>query len=83
MPDYGSNFWDELEDLGDGFRGTRLLQHHLINRSDEVARFVVAASHVTPEIVEYVDEGEAIAWSIHDSLVTGESLEFRKQLRED
>lgn len=148
MPDYGSNIWDDLEDLGEGVRGTRLLQreketrlraavweldpgaksgpyhvhhgteelllvlrgrptlrtpdgqrelkegeavhfpagptgaHQLVNRSDEVARFVIAASHVVPEIVEYVDEGEAIAWSIHDSLVTGESLEIRKKLRE-
>jgi hypothetical protein len=53
-----------------------------VNRSDEVARFVIAASHAVPEIVEYIDEGEAIAWSIHDSLVTGESLEIRKKLRE-
>ena len=149
MPEYGSNIWDDLEDLGDGVRGTRLLQraketrlraavweldpgatsgpyhvhhgteelllvlrgrptlrtpdgerelkegdavhfpagptgaHQLTNRSDEVARFVIAASHAVPEIVEYVDEGVATAWSIHDSLVTGESLEFRKKLRED
>ena len=149
MPEYGSNIWDDLDDLGDGVRGTRLLQraketrlraavweldpgatsgpyhvhhgteelllvlrgrptlrtpdgereleegdavhfpagptgaHQLTNRSDEVARFVIAASHAVPEIVEYVDEGVATAWSIHDSLVTGESLEFRKKLRED
>jgi uncharacterized cupin superfamily protein len=149
VPEYGSNIWDDLEDLGDGVRGTRLLQrakesrlraavweldpgatsgpyhvhhgteelllvlrgrptlrtpdgerelkegdavhfpagptgaHQLTNRSDEAARFVIAASHAVPEIVEYVDEGVATAWSIHDSLVTGESLEFRKKLRED
>jgi uncharacterized cupin superfamily protein len=149
MPDYGSNIWDDLEDLGDGVRGTRLLQraketrlraavweiepgatqgpyhvhhgteelllvlrghptlrtpdgerelkegeavhfpagptgaHQLTNRSDEVARVVIAASHVVPEIVEYIDEGEAIAWSVHDSLVTGKSLEIRTKLRDD
>jgi len=149
VPEYGSNIWDDLEDLGDGVRGTRLLQrakesrlraavweldpgatsgpyhvhhgteelllvlrgrptlrtpdgerelkegdavhfpagptgaHQLTNRSDEVARFVIAASHAVPEIVEYIDEGVATAWSIHDSLVTGESLEFRKKLRDD
>ena len=54
-----------------------------MNRSDELARFVIAASHAVPEIVEYIDEGVATAWSIHDSLVTGESLEFRKKLRDD
>jgi uncharacterized cupin superfamily protein len=149
VPDYGSNIWEDLEELGDGVRGMRLLErekgdrlraavweldpeatsgpyhvhhgteelllvlsgrptvrtpdgerelqegeavhfpagptgaHQLTNRSDEPARVVIAASHVTPEIVEYVDEGEAIAWSVHDSLVTGESLEFRKKLRDD
>jgi uncharacterized cupin superfamily protein len=149
MPEYGSNIWDDLEDLGEGVRGTRLLQraketrlraavweldpgavsgpyhvhhgteelllvlrgrptlraqdgereltegdavhfpagptgaHQLLNRSDEVARVVIAASHAVPEIVEYVDEGVAIAWSVHDSLVTGESLEFRKNLRDE
>ena len=125
MPDFGCNIWDDLEDLGDGVRGTRLLQraretrlraavwelepgarqapttsttapksccsssghptlrtpegerelkegeavhfpagptgaHQLTNRSDKVARVVIAASHVVPEIVEYIDEGEAI-----------------------
>jgi len=54
-----------------------------VNRSGEPARFVIAASHVAPEIVEYVDEGEAIAWSLHDSLVTGEPLELRPKLRKD
>ena len=149
MPEYGTNIWDDLEDLGDGVRGARLLQraketrlraavwelepgatsgpyhvhhateelllvlrgrptlrtpdgerelnegdavhfpagptgaHQLMNRSDEVARFAIAASHAVPEIVEYVDEGIATVWSVHDSLVTGESLEFRKKLRDD
>lgn len=149
MPDYGSNIWDDLEDIGDGVRGSRLLQrakdirlraavweidpgatsgpyhvhhgteelllvlrgrptlrtpdgerelkegeavhfpagptgaHQLVNRSGKIARFVIAASHAVPEIVEYIDEGVATAWSIHDSLVTGQSLEFRKNLRED
>ena len=149
MPEYGSNIWDDLDDLGDGVRGTRLLQraketrlraavweldpgatsgpyhvhhgteelllvlrgrptlrtpdgerelkegdavhfpagptgaHQLTNQSEEVARFVIAASHVVPEIVEYIDEGVATAWSVHDSLVTGGSLEFRKKLRQD
>lgn len=149
MPVYGSNIWDDLEELGDGVRGTRLLErqegtrlraavweldpgatggpyhahhgteelllvlrgrptlrtpegerelregdavhfpagptgaHQLSNRSDELARVVIAASHVVPEIVEYVDEGEAIAWSLHDSLSTGEPLEIRKRLRDE
>jgi uncharacterized cupin superfamily protein len=149
VPEYSSNIWDDLEDIGDGVRGSRLLQraketrlraavweldpgatsgpyhvhhgteellfvlrgrptlrtpngereleegeavhfpagpegaHQLANQSDEVARFVIAASHVVPEIVEYIDEGVATAWSLHDSLVTGESLEFRKKLRDD
>ena len=146
MPDYGSNFLDDLEEIDEGVRGSRLLQrekgdrlraavweidpgaasgpyhvhhgteelllvlrgrptlrspdgerelkegeavhfqagptgaHQLVNRSDKPARFVIAASHVAPEIVEYVDDHIAIAWSTHDSLVTGEPLEIRHPL---
>jgi uncharacterized cupin superfamily protein len=48
--------------------------HQLVNRSDEPARYVVAAVHVDPEIVEYPDSGKFAAmartegrplWTIH------------------
>lgn len=54
--------------------------HQLSNRGDEPARVVIAASHAVPEIVEYVDERVAMAWSTHDSLATGKPMEIRQEL---
>jgi uncharacterized cupin superfamily protein len=35
--------------------------HQVVNRTDEPARYVVAAAHVSPEIVEYPDSGKFAA----------------------
>jgi uncharacterized cupin superfamily protein len=32
--------------------------HQIVNRTDEPVRYVVAAAHATPEIVEYPDSGK-------------------------
>jgi uncharacterized cupin superfamily protein len=37
--------------------------HQLINHSDEPALYVIAASHVFPEVVEYPDSGKIAATS--------------------
>lgn len=48
--------------------------HQLINRSESPARYLVAASHVSPEIVQYPDSGKIAAlartydqpfWTLH------------------
>lgn len=48
--------------------------HQLVNRSGEPARYVIAATHVSPEVVEHVDSGKVLAmaktegkplWTIH------------------
>jgi uncharacterized cupin superfamily protein len=46
--------------------------HQLFNASDEPARYLIAATHVTPEVVEYPDSGKVLAlsqlgplWSMH------------------
>ena len=46
--------------------------HQVVNRSGEPARYVNAASHVSPEVVEHVDSGKVLAmsrigplWTIH------------------
>jgi uncharacterized cupin superfamily protein len=46
--------------------------HQLYNASDEPARYLIAASHVSPEVVEYPDSGKVLAlsrvgplWSMH------------------
>ena len=48
--------------------------HHVVNRSDEPARYVIADSKVSPEVVEYPDSGKFAAmaktdgkplWTVH------------------
>jgi len=46
--------------------------HQVVNRSDEPALYVIAASHVSPEVVEYPDSGKVLAlsrvgplWTMH------------------
>jgi len=51
--------------------------HQVVNRTDEAVRYVVAACHVSPEVVEHVDSGKVLAmaqtesprgprlWSVH------------------
>jgi uncharacterized cupin superfamily protein len=40
--------------------------HQIVNRSDEPARYVIAAAHVDPEIVEHVDSGKVLAMAKTD-----------------
>jgi uncharacterized cupin superfamily protein len=46
--------------------------HQVLNRADEPARYLLAASHVSPEVVEYPDSGKVLAlsrlgplWTMH------------------
>ncbi len=46
--------------------------HQVVNRSGEPARYVIAANHVSPEVVEHVDSGKVLAmsrmgplWTVH------------------
>ena len=46
--------------------------HQLFNASDEPARYLIAAHHASPEVVEYPDSGKVLAlsklgplWSMH------------------
>jgi uncharacterized cupin superfamily protein len=48
--------------------------HQLVNRTDEPVRYIIAAVHVTPEVVEHVDSGKVLAmaktesrqlWTVH------------------
>jgi uncharacterized cupin superfamily protein len=41
--------------------------HQVFNRADEPARYLVAASHASPEIVEYPDSGKLVAMSRGES----------------
>jgi len=48
--------------------------HQIVNRTDEPIRYVIAAVHISPEVVEHVDSGKVLAmartegkplWTIH------------------
>jgi uncharacterized cupin superfamily protein len=41
--------------------------HQMVNRSDEPARYVISARHVSPEVVEYPDSGKLAAMSYGES----------------
>jgi uncharacterized cupin superfamily protein len=44
--------------------------HQVLNRSTDPARYVIAASHVSPEVVEHVDSGKVLAMSRIDDFWT-------------
>jgi uncharacterized cupin superfamily protein len=47
--------------------------HQIVNRTDEPVRYLIAATHVDPEVVEHVDSGKVLAmakssgplWAVH------------------
>jgi len=41
--------------------------HQVFNRTDEPTRYVMAARHVTPEIVEHLDSGKVLAMARSES----------------
>jgi uncharacterized cupin superfamily protein len=49
--------------------------HQLINRTDEPARYVIAAANVSPEVIEYPDSGKVAAASREHRFRTVQRLE--------
>jgi len=41
--------------------------HQIVNRTDTAVRYVIAARHVTPEVVEYPDSGKLAAMAHSES----------------
>jgi len=41
--------------------------HQVYNRTDEPARYLIAARHVTPEVVEYPDSGKLASMAFSES----------------
>jgi len=47
--------------------------HQIVNRTDEPVRYVIAAAHADPEVVEHLDSGKVLAmakssgplWAVH------------------
>jgi uncharacterized cupin superfamily protein len=41
--------------------------HQIVNRTDDPARYIIAACHVSPEVVEHVDSGKVLAMARAES----------------
>jgi uncharacterized cupin superfamily protein len=48
--------------------------HQVSNRSEAAVRYVIAAAHTTPDVVEYPDDGEICAWAATESPQQGAPL---------
>jgi len=52
--------------------------HSVANRSDEPVRYVMAAAHPTPEVVEYPDKGTFVVMARTESQAGGPLLSFHR-----
>jgi uncharacterized cupin superfamily protein len=57
--------------------------HQVINRSDGVVRFLMAASHSGLDIIEYLDDSQVVVWTATDSLQLGKPLFFVHELERE
>jgi uncharacterized cupin superfamily protein len=57
--------------------------HQVLNRSADLVRYLMVAAHSGWDIIEYVDESKAVAYSSADSLVQGEPLFFWHEFTAD
>jgi uncharacterized cupin superfamily protein len=57
--------------------------HQVINRSDGVVRYVMAASHSPLDVIEYLDESKVLVWTATESLQMGKPLFIVHELTED
>jgi uncharacterized cupin superfamily protein len=57
--------------------------HRVENRSDGPVRYLMVAAHQGLDIIEYVDEGEVLAYSHRPSLLADETLFIRHRLAQD
>jgi uncharacterized cupin superfamily protein len=56
--------------------------HQVLNRSQQVVRYLMVAAHSYLDIIEYVDESKVIAYSHAESLLQGTSLFFSHKLED-
>lgn len=50
--------------------------HQVLNRSDGVVRYLMAASHSPLDVIEYVDESKVLVWTATESPQQGKPLFF-------
>jgi len=48
--------------------------HRILNRSDGVARYLMVASHIPLDVIEYPDKHEVLVWTAAESPQSGEPL---------
>jgi uncharacterized cupin superfamily protein len=54
--------------------------HQVVNRSDEVVRYLMSASHSKLDVIEYLDEAQVVVWTATDSPQQGKPLFFVHEL---
>ena len=57
--------------------------HQVLNRSDGIARYVMVASHIPLDVIEYLDDAQVVVWTAADSPQQGEPLFFVHELKRD
>jgi uncharacterized cupin superfamily protein len=57
--------------------------HQVINRSDGVVRYVMAASHSPLDVIEYLDESKVLVWTAAESPQMGKPLFIVHELTDD
>lgn len=50
--------------------------HQVLNRSDGVVRYLMAAAHSPLDVIEYVDESKVLVWTLTESPQQGKPLFF-------
>lgn len=54
--------------------------HQVVNRSDGVVRFLMAASHSKLDVIEYLDDSQVVVWTAAESPQQGKPLFFVHRL---
>lgn len=55
--------------------------HQVLNRSDEVVRFLMVAAHSHLDVIEYLDDSQVVVWTATDSPQQGKPLFFVHELQ--
>jgi uncharacterized cupin superfamily protein len=57
--------------------------HQVLNRSQDVVRYLMVAAHATLDLIEYVDESRVVAYSNAESAIQGTPLFFSHSVDAD
>jgi uncharacterized cupin superfamily protein len=57
--------------------------HQVVNRSDDVVRYLMAAAHSNLDVIEYLDDAQVVVWTAAESLQLGKPLFFVHELERE